>query len=113
MVKKGLFDWKYTWYLYYLKKYLFKFYRLPSFFVARFFLELVFSLIVMYSYIIEEMARSRRKMLLRIMLSTGTSKISINRYGIESKIKTVILTVKKILLAIINFERYCSKIALY
>ena len=64
----------------------------------------MFSLVIMYPYIVEETARSRRKMLLRIMLNSGTSKISINRYGIESRIKTAILAIKRNLLTIINDE---------
>ncbi len=38
---------------------------------------------------------SIRKILLRIIFIIGTSKISVNRYGIESRIKIVIQDIKK------------------
>jgi len=43
-------------------------------------------------------------MLLKIKLNTGTSNISIKRYGIEIKIKTAKLDIKRNLLTIIHIE---------
>ena len=43
-------------------------------------------------------------MLLRITLNIGTSNISIKRYGIEIKIKTAKLDIKRNLLTIIHVE---------
>ena len=47
------------------------------------------------------MPTSRRKILLRIMFTTEISKMFILRYGVESSIKVLILTIKIIL---INFK---------
>ena len=43
-------------------------------------------------------------MLLKIMLNKGTSKMSIKRYGIDIRIKTAILEIKRNLLTIIHAE---------
>jgi hypothetical protein len=43
-------------------------------------------------------------MLLRITLNTGTSNISIKRYGIEIRIKTAKLDIKRNLLTMIHVE---------
>ena len=56
----------------------------------------------MYIYKHKDTHISSAKTLLRITLNTGTSKISIKRYGIESRIKTAILEIKRILLTIIH-----------